>query len=1022
MLFFPFLLVTINAQERILTGLVKSADGEELIGVTVQVEDATSRGTITDYNGRFSIKVSNGSIISFSYIGYETQVIKINNQSTLLITMQEDSKMIDEIVVVGYGLQRKETLTGSIASVSSQELLQTPVTNVSNALAGRLPGLTSIQTSGEPGKNQSLLRIRGIGTLNSGSEANPLILVDGVERSTMDDLDPNEIETLNILKDASATAVFGVKGANGVILVTTKSGISGKPRISFTANVGFLNPINLPETLNSYDYTVLKDEALRNDGYAPMFEDHYELFRTGTDPIFHSSTNYIKEFIREYSMQQQYNVNVTGGSQSAKYFISVGYMSQEGLYDTGGFNVGFNPNPLYSRYNIRSNFDFDITKRLKTSVRFGTIFSNSNYPNTDTGTFFYRLLQYPSFAGPGIVDNKIITAFINDPLATYSIPYRGESIYGWLLGQGYQDTFGNKLNLNWSFDYDMSFLTKGLSARAMIAYDNSYSYTATRKKTVDLYSVALIDSDDLSKIEYIQTNQEGNFGFSESSSKWKKVYFETALNYNRKFGNHAVTGLILFNASKEYSPTFTYYVPKSLLGIVGRVTYGYKSKYLAEYNLGYNGSEQFPVDNRFGFFPAYSLGWILTEEAFFPKNNILTYAKLRGSYGEVGNDKTGGDRFLYLPSVYTYETGASHGYYFGEKGSTLQKYTGSLEGMVGNPTVTWERAKKSNIGFDFVFFKDQLSISGDYFEENRDNILWQKGTVPGFVAANLPKVNIGKVENKGFELSLSWRSGFDNFKYWFNSNYSFARNKIIYKDEASMPYEWMNETGFSVGQYKGYRTEGFYNYQEEVDTRPYHDITGGETVQRGDLKLVDINGDGIINQYDQVPIGYTTLPEISYGFSLGASYKGLDFSILFQGVANASQLLNEMQGWGFDQGWRATMVDFKERWSVERFETGEKITQPRLSSNGAANNINAVTSNFLLKNSSYIRLKNLEMGYTFSSKFLKQVSINSFRVYLNANNLITYSQLKNVDPESTNRRGAYYPLTRVFNTGINIQF
>lgn len=458
-----------------------------------------------------------------------------------------------------------------------------------------------------------------------------------------------------------------------------------------------------------------------------------------------------------------------------------------------------------------------------------------------------------------------------------------------------------------------------------------------------------------------------------------------------------------------------------MLGIVGRITYNYKLKYLAEFNIGYNGSEQFPKGNRFGFFPAYSVGYVITEESFFPKNDILTFAKIRGSYGEVGNDKTGGDRFLYLPSVYNFAYGANHGYWFGTTGVDLNKYNGALEGQIGNPNVTWERAKKIDVGVEIRMFKNKFSLTADFFRENRNNILWTRGTVSDYVAAKLPKVNIGIVENKGFELDAGWNSSINDFNYWIKVNMAFAKNKIKYKDEPRMPYPWRTETGFSVGQFRGYRTDGLFNYVEEVVNRPYYNFYGN-AVQRGDLKFVDINGDGIVDQNDIVPTGFSqAVPEITYGASFGLNYKGFDMSVLFQGVENSSLLLRLMFGWAFSYNWGATLEDFKERWSEERFLAGERITKPRLSAQGQESP-NAQTSDVLIHSADYLRLKNIEIGYKLPAELTQKIGISSFRVYVSANNLLTFTTLRNVDPESRASNGAYYPLTRVFNIGTNISF
>jgi TonB-linked SusC/RagA family outer membrane protein len=441
---------------------------------------------------------------------------------------------------------------------------------------------------------------------------------------------------------------------------------------------------------------------------------------------------------------------------------------------------------------------------------------------------------------------------------------------------------------------------------------------------------------------------------------------------------------------------------------------------MAEYNMGYNGSENFPEGKRFGFFPAYSAGWVVSEESFFPENDIVTFLKFRGSYGEVGNDKIGGDRFLYLPSVFYYTSGGEDGYYFGEEGINRNHYGGSAEGKIGNPNVTWERAKKMNFGFEINMFRNKFSLNADYFEENRDNILWNYGTISALVAADLPAANLGKVKNSGFEFEADWRDQIGGVNYWLKGNISYNHNEIIYKDEPEAEYPWMMETGYAVGQFKAYRTDGFINTYADLANTPVYSF--GTNVQRGDFKYIDINGDGVIDYKDQVPTGFTTFPQIVYGISLGADYKGFDFSVLFQGADRVTNRLTEMAAWPFDQGSRNAQKFHLNRWTPERYAAGEEITYPRLNYSGAGVNGVGGANDFWTQSAAYLRLKNAEIGYRFTPAFLNRLGLESMRLYVNGTNLITWTDMRTYDPEAPSGRGEFYPQIRVINFGFNLQF
>lgn len=1007
-------------QEKKITvnGVIVDSQQIPLIGVAVVEKGSTQNGIVTNENGEFTIVVSAKSLLVCSYLGFKTQ--EVAPKPTLKLIMHEEDMLLDDIVIVGYGVQKKESITAALATIETSELIKSPVSNISNALAGRVPGLTMIQKSGEPGKDQSMIRIRGRGTL-SDANSEPLIIIDGVERSSMDGIDMNELESMSVLKDASATAVYGVRGANGVIIINTKVGKESKPTVSLNSNVGVQTLTNTPSFLRNADYVRLKDEGLVNDGMTPVFTDMYDLF-DGSDPIFYPTRDLYKTFIKSASLRQQHNVNVTGGTKQVKYFVSLGYMNQEGQYNTEGVDklrIGFDPNPLFERYNMRANVDLDVIKNLTVSIKLSNQLTYSNYPNQSTESLFLTFLQTAQLSGGGIHDGKLINGYLNDPLGSI-ISSRTASPALFLLQNGANDQKSNTLNVNIGAKYKLDELVKGLSFRVMYAYDNFYSKSETRSKEIDRYSV--YKDVETGENKFIQTFFEGQFtDYQKSTANNRVDYLEAAIDYDQKFGDFKVTGLVLYNQRKRRNPNLRYSVPEGIQGVVGRATVGYNNKYLAEFNIGYNGSENFPKGRRFGLFPAYSVAWIPTEESFYPKNEILTYMKIRASYGEVGNDKIGGDRFLYLPAVYSY--GSTPSYMFGTYTENQLQYYGAMEGKLGNPNVTWERAVKKNLGVDMGILSDRLTINIDYFRENRDDILINRATVPAIAGVtSLPAVNIGKVSNHGIELMGRWDGNVGNVKYYISANYSYAKNTVKFRDEAKALYPWMMQTGFAVDQKKGYRSAGFYNYYNETVNRPYYSFYGN-MVQEGDIKYIDIDGDGIIDQNDMVPIGHNSLPEITYGSTLGMSWKNIDFFVLLQGASRNAIMQTGSIGWAFDNQWRLTLDEHQNRWNSERFSQGEKITMPRLSNDGG-NSPNSAASDFWLRNANYLRIKNVEVGYSFPNKWISKVGISSLRAYVNGNNLFTFTKLKNFDPEysGTTSRGEAYPLLKVFNFGVNLKF
>ena len=1042
-----------------------------LAGAAVMA-DGSKEGTVTDGNGHFSLSVpDNVRTVTITYLGYLSQTVSVSD-AFMDIRLKEDLNMLEELVVVGYGKQKKETLTGSISVVDSKSLVASPAANISNALVGRVPGIVSTQLSGEAGNDATTIRIRGIGTFNS-SGLDPLIVIDGIESnmSTLNALDPNEIESLSVLKDASSTAVYGVRGANGVIIVTTKRGETGKVNINFTYRFGLSQMVSMLKPLGAYEYALYRNEAIMMDSDTSKesyFFDDIDLwkFRNNRDytpdeiemmvlsdedkhtlltspALYYRSHDYINELFGGLAPQQQYNINISGGGKFMKYFVSMGYYGQEGAFQNAHY-MGHDANSTYDRYNIRSNLDITVSRNTDISVDFGGQITGksgilgSENDGDPTGNYsrykamLVNILCNTPFVGPGIVDDRLITAYSTSPL-------QNKGGYGYspmtaILTSPILDTYAADLNVNARINHRMDYLTEGLTLSGTVSYNGTYSKSRVIWGNVPTYTMYRNPDNPL---EYIYSGGVMNAqGIEDGSyrSKWRKLYLEAKLDYARSFGKHDVTGMILMNAQKVFDPSLAYQTPAGLVGIAARATYQYDERYLAEFNMGYNGSENFPEGERFGFFPAFSIGWIITNEPFFPKNDWLTWLKIRGSYGEVGNDKIGGRRFLYLADTWGYmsDGSVSNGYYFGNTDGSAHDpyYQGAYENVIGNPDVTWEVARKYNLGLEMNLFSDRLQFTGDLFLEKRDNILWNLGTVPGIVAADLPPANIGKMTNQGYELTLKWQDHVRYFNYAIGFNVSYAENRIDYMDEPAYPYEWMNTTGFSYGQYKGYRTDGFYNNQAEASNRPFISKDGNK-VQAGDFRYVDIDGDGVINANDMVPIGYSNLPRYQFSSTIDLEYKGFSVSLLFTGSYKGSMKIGGSEyitnPFYMNNG-AALDFQYYGRWTPEKAAAGIEPTFPRASMRTYDSQNGAMNDKWLFS-TQFIRLKNAEIGYAFTNLGrLEKAGISQIRLFLNGTNLLTFlSDLPSgFDPElqdSDGSSGGYlYPLARTYSIGVNIQF
>lgn len=1001
-------------QRKKITGKTTDKSGKGIPGVTIVVK-GTTVGTSADNAGNYSLFVpSDAKVLIFSFVGMLEKEVSIENQSTINVVMEEATIGIEEVVAIAYGTQKKMTITGAISTVSGDDLLKTPTGSLSNALSGVVTGLSSVQYSGEPGADDADIFIRGITTLNSSS---PLIQVDGVERE-FSQLDPNEIESITILKDASATAIFGVRGANGVILITTKRGVEGDAKISFSSSVGYQMPTKLLEFANSYQYASFYNEAQANDGVeAEKFKfqpDALEAFQTHSDPILYPDTDWLDLLLQNGAVQSQHNVNISGGAEKIRYFVSLGAYTQEGLFKT--FDAGYDFNFDFERYNYRANLDFDVSETTLLSVNLGGRIEDKNTPisNEDQNQLFRQLYWATPFSGPGIVDGKWIQTnsdYLSDPGSDGLSPY---------YGKGYNSKSTNVLNLDLVLNQKLDFITTGLSFKVKGSYNSSFSHTKRRSSSTPFYTPIKTDG---GAIEYMKSGDDAELDYGESFDKGRNWYAEASFNYNRKFGNHNFGALALYNQSKTYYPRNYTDIPSGYVGMVGRVTYDYNTRYMVEFNAGYNGSENFASSKRYGFFPAGSVGWIVSEEKFMSGlKKTINYLKLRASYGVVGNDKyyvnDAQQRFMYIPDSYV--LGGS-GYNFGTNVGSDQ--SGAYESTKSNKNVTWEKAYKQNYGIDIVFLNERLKITTDIFKEHREDILVQSEIIPDILGASLPVINMGVVDSHGYEISVKWNDKIgEDFKYWVTGNLSFARNKVIEKGEVTPNEDYMWETGQPVGSNIIRKFWGFYDdmANERYKAQYGQDIAehaGG--LEPGDCVYVDLNNDGIIDSDDITKAGYTNTPEYVAGLNLGFSWKNFDLSMQWTGAWNTSRLLQETfrEPMGDTNTKGLLLYQYEQRWTPETASTAKL---PRATLAHKTNNYKS--SDLFLVDASYLRLKNIEIGYNLSLPFLTRAGLEKCRLYINGYNLLTFSDFDLGDPESRTSSRPSYPLTRVFNIGLKLGF
>ena len=1020
---FLFVGHTALAQSVQVTGVVNDNLGP-VIGATV-IEKGTTNGVTTDLDGNFKLTVSSTkAVLQISFVGYATQEIPLNGKTSFNIVLKEDSEMLEEVVVVGYGAQKKESVVGAISQVSSKELLASPAANVSQAIAGKISGVITSQTSGAPGSDDTQIYIRGRATF--AGDAQPLILVDGVERE-FSQIAPDDIETISVLKDASATAVYGVRGANGVMLITTKRGKEQKPEVSLTANWQFQSPTRKDTYLNSYQSVQLLEEALKNDGLPSQYSAaDLEMFRksvagelSGVDAMIYPNVDWYDEVLNNSAPAQRYNVSVRGGTKRMRYYTSVEYYNQKGLVkDLSNDAYGNSSSPSFTRYGFRANMDLFMTKDLTLSINFGTRFEERGGPNSneraDYSEIFYELNHTPSWLFPvkQTVQNGEKMQTIYGGTSQYQ-----NNIVGHLAEAGYYRQTNTINETNFILDYKMNWLTEGLSAKGMVSFDYDSMNRKLYSKSFATYELMRENGEakgDPGLIEsYNRFNADGELSGSQTKAAYYKLYMEAQVNYARQFGKHDVTAMVLYNQN-DYRVNDDLY--RRYQGLVGRATYGYDDRYLAEVNFGYNGSENFMKGKRFGFFPAFSVGWRISNEEFMQKySNWLNNLKIRASYGQVGNDiyQVGGvtQRFLYEETW----NQISNDYYFGNTGQT-----GIYEAQYPNYGVTWERAHKYNVGIELGLWNGLLNGNIDFFYEKRNDILTTYLTRPQWVGVNMAAGNLGKTQNKGFEIELKHNNRInDDWTYNIGLTLSHAKNEIVNMDEPALQTDYRKREGHPIGQYYGLVCDGFIT-QADINSGNLPVSTFGNT-QVGDLKYRDMNKDGFIDERDETFIGYSDVPENTFALTLGTNWKGWGFSVMFQGVSNVSRYYDAEAMFAFVNGGKVKQHHLN-RWNPAHSET-ENLANAKypLLHYDSFGNHNQRGNSFFLQNGSFVRLKNIELSYDMPLKWIEKVGMSNCRLYVNANNLITWDHLDDLtDPESNGSNR--YPIMKTVNFGVNIKF
>ena len=1020
--------------KRKISGRVTDIKGEPLIGVNVTV-DGDANGSITNMDGLYEIFVTKKSVVlKFTYIGFKTSEIRTNASTNIYdVTLEEQVNELEETVIVGYGTQRKISNIGAQSSMKMEDI-KTPSASLTTTLAGRLAGVVAVQRTGEPGKDAADIWIRGISTPNTSS---PLVLVDGVERS-FNDIDPEDIESLTTLKDASATAVYGVRGANGVILIKTKPGKVGKPTVSADYYESFTRFTKMVDLADGITYMNAANEAMRNDGIATKYtEDQIRNTIAGKDPYLYPNVDWLKEIFNDWGHNRRVNVNVRGGSEKVAYYASVSYFNETGMTVTDKNINTYDSKMKYSRYNFTTNLNIDVTPTTKVEIGAQGYLGEGNYPAISSADLYNAAMsispvEYPKMFfvnGEAYVPGTSTNNNFNNP-------------YSQATRRGYDNLTKNQIYSNLRVTQNLDMLTKGLKLTAMYAFDVYNEIHVHQDRAESTYN--FLDTSvpyDMNGQPILQRIYEGSnvLSYKQETSGNKKTYLEASLNYDRTFNDdHRVSALFLFNQqSKLLYPkgTLEDAIPYRMMGIAGRATYSWKDRYFAEFNIGYNGAENFSPKHRFGTFPAFGVGWVVSNEKFWqPLSKAVSFLKIRYTDGKVGNSEVSDRRFMYLDQM---KENGDYGYKFGPNGTKWSGY----ETVNMAVDLIWEESRKQDLGINLKLFNDDLSIVFDLFKERRENILLKREhSIPSFLGYNTsaPYGNIGIIENKGFDGTIEYNKRIN--KDWviaLRGNVTFNKDKWIQGELPEQKYEWMNQYGHNINGVKGYVAEGLFTQTEIDDMARWESLSDANkaitpkpfasqfgTVKAGDIKYKDLNNDGQIDAYDQTYISRGDVPTTVYGFGFTVGWKDLSVGMMFQGVAGAERVLNGSSVNPFNGGGGSGNLysNIGDRWTEENPD--QNAFYPRLSygSETTSNINNFQKSTWWVRNMNFLRLKTLQISYNLPKPWVNKVHLKNAAVYVMGTNLFTLSRFKLWDPELNTDNGASYPNTTSYSVGINFTF
>lgn len=1014
LLLFYCITATYAQEEQVkISGIVKDNTGEPLIGVTVVAKNQPGFGTITDIDGKFSFKTGTYSVLVFSSVGFETievPVLQIKDRDNLSVKMVENTQILDAVVVTGSGLQKKQTVTGAFTTVDIGQL-NSPTPNLTNSLAGVVPGIIAVQTSGEPGENMSEFWIRGVSTF--GAKSGALVLVDGIERS-FNEIPVEDIETFSVLKDASATAIYGQRGANGVVLVTTKRGEKGKPKINAKLSFGLNTLTKTPEYTDALTYARMANEALRGRYESPLYSDsELDIIQHRLDPDLFPNVDWRNLLLKDNSETYNANVNVSGGGDNMTYFVSLGYVKEGGIYKTESPDNEFNNNASYERINYRSNVNINLTKSTEVKVGIGGWLVNRIAPVIETNDIWNSFNKFTPLTFPRRYSTGQWPAETPEVLMTQS---------------GYKKIWNNKMETNIEAIQGLDFITEGLTISGLLSFDTYNENNLNRRKKPEIWIAQNYRASNGELILRKINDAELMKQTSETKGD-KRYYMEAKINYSRLFDEKHRVGVFAMAYQQEFTNTdssdnILASIPKRNLAYSGRFTYAFQDRYLAELNWGYTGSENFEKNKRFGFFPAVSAGWVISEEPLIKQvAPWLDMFKVRASYGEVGNDVIDDKRFPYLTII-----GTSNGNYsFGEFGSnTINGYR--LQ-QIGTPNLTWEVAKKYNLGFDFAFLNNKISGAFDIFKDKRDHIFMKRGFVPMSTGLQdrAPMANVGKMQSNGVDGNISFSEKINKVGFTVRANMTYQNNEIIDKDEAANELWYRMDRGFRQDQTRGYIALGLFENDADIASSPTQTF-GGKPVLPGDIKYKDVNGDGKIDEDDKVPLGYRKVPGLQYGMGFSIQWNNFDFSVLFQGAGRRDFFVNGDGVFAFNsenQGNILKLMADGNRW-IPKEVSGRASTEnpnaewPRLTY--GENKNNSQESTFWLKDGTYLRLKNIDISYNVPKTFLRKFQISNLKVGFIGQNLHTWSKFKWWDPESGQSSGSNYPITKNYSMYLQVGF